>query len=147
MHIRQVETRDIPALMPLMLGYIVDFYQEAHPGVDRLDAFIRHLLENPEEGVQFVAEDDGVLAGFSTLYFIWSTLKIKRFVVMNDLFVAESYRGHHVGEILMKAVIHYAEERNLMPIQWETGHDNVVAQRLYQKMGGRISPTLHYELD
>ncbi len=44
-----------------MVGYIIGFYKEPHPGAERLDVFIRHLLVHPQEGLQFVAEDDAVL--------------------------------------------------------------------------------------
>lgn len=130
-----------------MRGYIVDFYQQPDPGVERLDSFIRHLLDHPDQGHQLVAERDGTVVGFTTLYFIWSTLKLKRFVVMNDLYVAASARGQHVGEALFLAVMGYARDHDLEPVQWETAQDNQVAQALYKKMGGRLSPWLHYELD
>ena len=75
--IRAVAVADIPVLIRLMQGYIVDFYQQSDPGVDRLESFIRHLVDQPDQGYQLVAEQDGIVVGFATLYFIWSTLKLK----------------------------------------------------------------------
>lgn len=147
MQIRPAETGDVPSLMSLMVGYIVDFYRQPDPGPERLGAFIHHLLQHPEDGVQLVADGDAGLVGFTTLYCIWSTLELRRHVVMNDLYVAENYRGQHVGEMLFQAVVRYARDRNLGPIQWETAKDNLVAQALYRKMGGRPSRWIHYELD
>lgn len=125
----------------------MDFYQQPDPGVDRIESFIRHLVDHPDQGYQLVAEQDGIVVGFATLYFIWSTLKLKRFVVMNDLYVAASVRGQHVGEELFLAVMRYARDCDLGPVQWETAEDNRVARGLYAKMGGHLSPWVHYELD
>ncbi len=129
-----------------MQGYIVDFYRQPDPGIEHLESFIRHLLDHPDQGHQLVAEHDETLVGFATMYFTWSTLKLKRFVIMNDLYVAVSARGHHVGEELFSAVLRYARDHDLGPVQWETAEDNRVAQALYEKMGGRVSPWVHYEL-
>ena len=52
------------------------------------------LIEQPEEGVQFIArDDDGTAMGFATVYMTWETLDAGRLAVMNDLFVSPAARG------------------------------------------------------
>ena len=65
--IRPAQKEDVPQLMNLMYQYIVDFYQCPRPSEEALQGLIVHLLENPWDGLQFVASNnDGVLVGFAT---------------------------------------------------------------------------------
>jgi len=146
--IRPATAEDTRQLHDLMIQYIVDFYKRPRPDERELDKLIGHLLENPSAGLQFVAEKDGTLVGFATLYFSFSTLQVKRTAVLNDLFVAASARGHKVGERLFRACLTYIREQGFAYMTWETAKDNTVAQSLYNKMGGHVSTDwLVYEIE
>lgn len=67
--IRPAMEQDISELYELMLQYIVDFYKQPVPKERDLKDLIHHLMENPSSGLQFVAEHQGELVGFATLYF------------------------------------------------------------------------------
>lgn len=84
--IRPAASADLEQLKPLMLEYIVGFYGRPHPGDDKLDKLIAMLLEG-REGRQWVAESEGRLVGFTTLYYTYSTLRAQKAAVMNDLHV------------------------------------------------------------
>lgn len=144
--IRQASEQDIPQLKELMLAYIVDFYQQPKPSEDELIRLIQHLMTNPSAGLQFVAEENGDLQGFSTLYFTFSTLKVKKAAILNDLFVSPLARGKKIGEALFQRNLDYIRENNFSSMTWETAKDNVVAQALYNKMGGQLSEWLVYEI-
>jgi len=144
--IRKATHQDIPELYQLMIEYIVDFYKQPRPDEGELKGLIEHLLKNPSSGQQFVAELDGGLVGFATLYFTFSTLRVKRQAVLNDLFVNADIRGKKVGEKLFQHCLDYIRENGFCSMTWETAKDNVAAQSLYNKMGGEISPWLFYEI-
>jgi ribosomal protein S18 acetylase RimI-like enzyme len=144
--IRQATNQDISGLYELMKQYIVDFYKQPAPKEKELKELIMHLLENPSNGLQFVAEHQGELLGFATLYFTFSTLKVKRLAVLNDLFVIPKARGKKIGEKLFKVCLEYIRENEFASMTWETAKDNKVAQALYNKMGGKLSEWLHYEI-
>jgi ribosomal protein S18 acetylase RimI-like enzyme len=143
---RCAEKKDIPQLVKLMNQYIVDFYQRPNPGDEALKGLVQHLLINPERGLQFVAEKDGKLLGFATLYFSFSTLQVKRTAILNDLFVSPDARGHKIGEKLFQKCLSYIRENDIAYMTWETAKDNYIAQSLYNKMGGRLSEWLVYEI-
>ncbi len=145
--LRNAEERDIPELFDLMVQYIVDFYKKPMPDETELKNLIRHLLEHPETGLQFVAEKDGQLLGFATLYFTFSTLQVKRAAILNDLFIKESARGERAGEQLFKKCLAFIRENDFAYMTWETGKDNLAAQGLYNKMGGKQSDWLVYEIE
>ncbi|MFS0861193.1 N-acetyltransferase family protein [Fredinandcohnia sp. 179-A 10B2 NHS] len=146
MEIRQAKLEDIIALYYLMRSYIVDFYKMPEPDEDELKGLIEHLLDHPESGLQFVAEENGELLGFSTLYFTFSTLSVKRQAILNDLFVVPAVRGKKIGEKLFQRNVDYIREHGFSSMTWETSKDNLVAQSLYKKMGGTLSEWLVYEI-
>ncbi|WP_082306971.1 GNAT family N-acetyltransferase [Bacillus sp. FJAT-27245] len=145
--IRPAAAKDVSELYELMRLYIVDFYRQPEPEEDKLKGLITHLLEAPSSGLQFVAEENGELIGFATLYFTFSTLRVKRQAILNDLFVASRARGKKVGEMLFKACLEYIRKKDFSSMTWETAKDNLVAQSLYERMGGKQSEWLVYEIN
>lgn len=138
---------DIPQLYDLMVQYIVDFYKQPQPNELELKKLMQHLIDNPSVGLQFVAEKEGKLVGFATLYFTFSTLQVKKSAILNDLFVLHSARGQKVGEHLFERCLLYIRENNFAYMTWETAKDNFVAQGLYKKMGAQRSEWVVYEID
>lgn len=138
---------DIPQLYNLMIQYIVEFYKQPQPNEAELKKLIEHLIDHPSVGLQFVAEKEGKLIGFATLYFTFSTLQVKQAAILNDLFVLHSARGQKVGEQLFESCLLYIREHNFAYMTWETAKDNLVAQGLYDKMGAQRSEWLVYEMD
>jgi ribosomal protein S18 acetylase RimI-like enzyme len=145
--IRAAEERDIPKLYHLMNQYIVDFYKKPEPNEAELKNLILHLQDHPDSGLQFVAENQGEIVGFATLYYTFSTLQVKRAAILNDLFVSADARGQKVGEQLFAKCLAHIRENNFAYMTWETAKDNYVAQGLYNKMGGRQSDWLVYEIE
>lgn len=148
--IRQVVLEDLEQLKGLMLRYIVDFYKGKTPEGTKLENHIKHLLSSKEAGTQFVAEtEDGVLAGFATLYFSFSTTRVQKIAILNDLFVDAAYRGCGLGEKLFQQVLNYTKKEGYAYMSWQTAVDNTSAQALYKKMGGKNinSEWIHYEIE
>ncbi|MDM5340894.1 GNAT family N-acetyltransferase [Fictibacillus enclensis] len=143
--IRMSKKADAPQLKALMLEYIVDFYKSPKPADQNLDDLVAVLLER-EKGLQFVAEQDGVLKGFATLYFTYSTTRADKITVMNDLYVAEDSRGTNVATGLFQACKKYTGENGYAAMLWETAQDNHRAQRFYEKMGGHKGDFLTYSI-
>ncbi|MCR8642594.1 GNAT family N-acetyltransferase [Paenibacillus sp. N1-5-1-14] len=144
--IRSVHKKDIPQLKELMISYIVDFYKSPQPSAGKLDGLIETLLKH-QAGIQFVAESEGKLVGFTTLYFTYSTLRASKVLVLNDLYVDEAYRGAGVAQRLFQTCKEYATHNGFASISWETASDNERAQRFYEKMGGKKGDWLVYSID
>lgn len=141
--IRTVEPRDLNHLTELMYQYIVDFYKRPKPSIEKVHNLIETLLDK-NKGIQFIAENDGELLGFATLYFSFSTTKADKITVMNDLFVVEKARGTGVAEQLFKFCETFSKENEYAHMTWVTATDNNRAQRFYEKMGGTLGNWLNY---
>lgn len=146
-NIRIATKQDIPQLLELMDQYIVDFYKCPRPSEGSVEKLVNHLIENPYEGIQFVAEKEPhQLVGFSTLYFTFNTLEAKRMAFLYDLFVTPEIRGQKIGEQLLQTCISFIRENGYSHMIWETAHDNLAAQALYDKIGARKAVWLNYEI-
>ncbi|MFC4323070.1 GNAT family N-acetyltransferase [Litchfieldia salsa] len=143
--IRTAEKDDLNQLTDLMYQYIVDFYKRPKPPIENIHRLIETLLQK-KKGIQFIAEEDGRLLGFSTLYFSFSTTKADKITIMNDLFVVENARGTGVGQELFKQCEKYTKENEYAHMGWVTATDNYNAQRFYEKMGGSQSNWLNYSI-
>ena len=141
-----VTEQDLVELGPLVAAYL-DFYES--PGEPMaIDAFCRALLADPEhEGVQLLARDAaGAAIGFATVFWTWSTSRLGRLGVMNDLFVAEAARGSGAADALILAARDRAAARGCVALEWQTALDNHRAQAVYERVGGVRSEWLTYEL-
>ena len=132
-----VTESDLPDLLPLMRAYC-DFY-EVGPSDEALLAMSRELIADPgKEGLQLIARaEDGSAVGFATIFWTWTTLSASRIGVMNDLFVAPEARGSGAAASLIEACADHCRERGITQLDWTTAHDNLRAQKLYDRVGAQ----------
>jgi GNAT superfamily N-acetyltransferase len=147
--IAPVGASDLEDLLPLMRAYC-DFYEVA-PSDEDLLALSRALIADPErEGVQLIArdaDDGGAAGGFATIFWTWSTTRGCRIGVMNDLFVTPEARGSGLADALIAACAARCRDRGARTLQWQTAPDNHRAQAVYDRVGGRRSEWVEYDLD
>ena len=141
-----VTEEELSELLGLMRAYC-DFYAVT-PGDDALLAMSRALIADPErEGVQLVARGaDGAALGFATVFWTWSTTRAARIGVMNDLFVAPGARGAGMADALIAACLERCRSHGAALLAWKTALDNDRAQAVYDRVGGRRSQWLDYDL-
>lgn len=130
-----------------LLGAYLEFY-EVSADAAAITAFCRELLAEPEHaGVQLLARDAGGAAiGLATIFWTWSTTRLGRLAVMNDLFVAPEARGTGVADALILACRDHAREHGCVALEWQTALDNHRAQAVYARVGAQPSRWLTYEL-
>jgi len=143
MVVRPAEREDRPQLLKLIKGYFA-FYRAPLPADAKIDALLDLLEQDPERGVQLVAEAGGRLQGFASLYACLDTLIADRILVMNDLFVDPSLRNHGTGAALFDASLAYATAHGYARLDWVTAADNEDAQRFYDRHGGHRGPWVSY---
>jgi GNAT superfamily N-acetyltransferase len=143
--VRPAERKDRSELLHLIEGYFA-FYRIPYVR-PKVDALLDLLEQDPGLGVQLVAEADGRLQGFASLYACLDTLVADRILVMNDLFVDPSLRNHGVGAALFDASLAYATALGYARLDWVTAQDNRAAQRFYDRHGGRRGPWISYSAD
>ena len=142
MLVRPAEREDRPQLLDLIEGYFA-FYRTPFDR-PKVAALLDLLDQDPGLGVQLVADADGKLQGFASLYACLDTLVADRILVMNDLFVDPASRNHGVGAALFDASLAYATAHGYARLDWVTAEDNRDAQRFYDRHGGHRGPWVSY---
>ena len=133
MQIRRADLADIEMLAPLFDAYR-GFYGQPS---DELGAarFLGERLAQAESVVLLAVDGSGGGLGFTQLYPLFSSVRMGRVWLLNDLFVAEGARRSGVADALMAAAEDFARADGAAGMQLETGDDNLGAQALYRRRG------------
>lgn len=85
----------------------------------------------------FIAEADGVAAGFALYFYTYSTWEGTETLYLEDLYVRPQFRGEKVGLALMQALAARAEQRNCGRFEWSVLDWNDLAINFYNRIGAR----------
>ena len=138
------------------LSVLFDGYRRFYRQPSDLDAARRFLAErlDQDESVIFAAaredvnaEDADALVGFTQLYPFFSSVRLRRLWVLNDLFVAPEARQLGVCRALMEAARAFAQSTGAASLELATERTNTAAQALYDDLGYvRDDAYWHYAL-
>ncbi|MBE9462840.1 GNAT family N-acetyltransferase [Dyadobacter subterraneus] len=134
MLIEQCTNHHLSRLAEIFNDYRIHFGQESD--LVGSNAFLEErLLKN--QAVVFVAidEESDEYMGFTLLYPMYTSLKIKSTWTLNDMFIAEKYRKFGVASKLLEKVKEFGSETDAQWISLKTGIENLKAQALYEKFG------------
>jgi GNAT superfamily N-acetyltransferase len=84
-----------------------------------------------------VAESAGILLGLTHFLYHRSTIQVNPTCYLQDLYTAESARGHGVGRALIEAVYAQARSAGSPRVYWQTHESNTVAMQLYDNVAER----------
>lgn len=132
MHIIEACVTDYKKVAVLFNEYRVFYKQKSD--IKAAERFIYERLHN-KESVIFLALEEGEAVGFAQLYPSFTSIGIKRIIILNDLYVTEKTRGSGVGAALLQEVKEYGKKEKRDSIVLQTAKDNARAQHLYEKLG------------
>ena len=142
--VRRADANDLDALAVLFDAYR-QFYKQ--PGdVTAARAFLAERIAS-DESVVLIAEYDGAAVGFVQLYPLFSSVRLGRTWLLNDLYVAPIARGLGAARALLDAACAFARERGALGLELETGQDNLAAQALYRSAGWELGKNLHFHFN
>ncbi len=124
---------DASLIAPLFAAYR-EFYKKPDGDSVRCEVFLRDRITR-SESVIFVARLNSVVAGFTQLYPIFTSVGLARVWHLNDLFVAPDHRRYGVAKALMLHAIAFAKQDGAARLTLETQVDNASARALYEKLG------------
>ena len=142
--LRRADANDLDTLAILFDAYR-QFYKQPGDVVAARD-FLAERIEQ-DESVLLIAEHAGATIGFVQLYPLFSSVRLGRTWLLNDLYVAPSARRLGCGRALLDAACAFARERGALGLELETGRDNITAQALYRIAGWKLGENLHFHVD
>jgi GNAT superfamily N-acetyltransferase len=131
-NVKRISITEVDLVVPLFDQYRVFYKQISDFSLAK--SFLQARLSN-NESVIFIASGDDRPLGFTQLYPVYSSVKVVKNWILNDLFVGQPYRKLGIGTLLIDAAFHFAKTENANYIQIETAFDNSNAQRLYESVG------------
>ena len=129
---RKATIQDLSQLAKLFDQYRVFYHKES----DILSAenFLKERIEKQDSEI-YVAETDGILVGFVQLYPLFSSTRMKKYWLLNDLFVNENHRGKGFSKELIEAAKEVCKNSDACGILLETGKSNDIGNKLYPSCG------------
>jgi GNAT superfamily N-acetyltransferase len=145
MSIRKANLSDIPTL-----SILFDLYRVWYNKPTDLQAAQQFLTDrlSREESVIFVAEANDTIVGFTQLYPLFSSTRMKRLWLLNDLFVSAEERGKGYSKLLIEAAKGLCRQTDGCAVMLETQKSNDIGNQLYPATGFELN-TEHnfYEWD
>ncbi len=132
MDCRRASMEDLDPLSILFDQYRVFYDQPSNIDVARY--FLKERLQQ-QEAVIFVAQIKDQLVGFTQCYPSFSSVRLCRMWLLNDLYVKKSYRGRGIGKNLIEKAKQLALETNAGGLYLETEKTNDIGNQLYPTTG------------
>ncbi|MBW8523263.1 GNAT family N-acetyltransferase [Chryseobacterium chendengshani] len=138
---RKAAIQDLPQLAELFDQYRVFYHKESD--IPAAESFLKERIEKADSEI-FVAENEGSLNGFVQLYPLFSSTRMKRYWLLNDLFVNENYRGRGFSKELIEEAKELAKSTDAAGILLETGKSNDVGNKLYPSCGFELYDEVNF---
>lgn len=122
----------IPVVAKLFDAYRTWYHQT--PDLEGATAYITERLWN-KDSVILLAIDNDEAVGFTQLYPIFSSVRMSRAWLLNDLFVDEHIRSKGAGTALLEAAQEMGKASGAKWMMLQTDIINTGAQALYERKG------------
>lgn len=140
--IRKATIADLKLVVELFDKYRVFYEKESDKF--KAETFISERL-NLKDSIIFVAEADTEnLVGFVQLYPIFSSTRMQRLWLLNDLFVNKEHRGRGIAKQLIETAKLLCKETNSCGLILETAKTNCIGNELYPKAGFSLDKEHNY---
>lgn len=137
MNYRKAKEKDLNFLSELFDEYRV-FYRKKSD-VENAKVFLKERILNADSEI-FVAENHNQkLIGFVQLYPLFSSTRMKKLWLLNDLFVNHEYRKKGISIGLIEKTKAFVKESKACGMFLETEKSNLVGNNLYRKTGFSIN--------
>jgi len=137
MKVFQATSNNIDQVVDLFDAYRV-WYRKPSDKVSA-KAFLLERIYTKESVIYVCENENKELIGFTQLYPIFSSTRMKRMWLLNDLFVHPDSRGLGISKLLIQKAKSLAKANNACGILLETEKSNDIGNKLY--------PSENFELE
>lgn len=142
MIIREARKDDLEQLNKIFDAYRLYYRKDSDLKASRI--FLEQRMIKGDSCI-FVAEHTpGELAGFTQLYPLFSSTRMRKLWLLNDLFVLEAFRGQGVAHRLIERSKQCVRESGAFGMFLETEKSNTIGNHLYPSAGMRLNTTSNY---
>ena len=132
MKIREAKISDIDNLSSLFNSYRMFYGKDSNVGVAK--KFLESRIKLCDSKI-YVSEVDQCLTGFVQLYPIFSSTRVGKYWLLNDLFVDANERGKGYSKHLIKKAKDLVKDTSACGMMLETDKTNNIGNNLYPSQG------------
>ncbi len=143
--VRRADLNDLEQLAGLFDGYR-QFYQQPS-NVDGAHSFLEERIRSNESTIFIAIDSNEKGVGFTQLYPMFSSVRMRSVWILNDLFVLREARKMGVGQQLMRAAESWGRSEGAVALELATARDNHAAKSVYDSMGWTLDTEYdHYSI-
>ena len=131
--IRKALTGDVETLTSLFNEYRMFYKKQAD--IEHAKDFLLDRIMNDDSEIFLCFNDDNKMVGFVQLYPLFSSTRMRKLWLLNDLYVKAEYRFHGYAAQLIDKAKELCRLTNACGIMLETAKDNAAGNHLYTKTG------------
>ena len=132
MTVRNAVESDVEKLAVLFDAYRVFYEKESD--LNEAKKFLFDRIVNKESWI-IVAMEEDYMVGFVQLYPLFSSTRMKKLWLLNDLFIVENYRGKGISKQLIEKCKDVCNDTGACGLMLETAKTNKTGNNLYVKTG------------
>ena len=136
MQIREAKLSDLENLSDLFNSYRMFYGKKSDLKV--ANEFLRSRIENKDSKI-FVCDLNNELSGFVQLYPIFSSTRVSKYWLLNDLFVDIKKRGKGYSKLLIDRSKELVIESKACGMMLETEKSNDIGNMLYPSTGFKMN--------
>lgn len=133
MQVLKLSNTQGPLVYELFDKYRV-FYKQPSD-IETAKNFIQERLNNNESVIFVALSGNETPIGFTQLYPKYSSMRVSKNWVLNDLYVEKAFRKSGTGTALIQAAMDFAKQNGATFVELSTAIDNYTAQNLYEQIG------------
>ena len=133
MKIRNAENTDLEQIANLFDEYRV-FYRKTSNKNDARE-FLADRIKNKDSEIFVCENEENILVGFVQLYPLFSSTRMKKLWLLNDLYVNLKYRGKGISIKLIERAKKLVADSSACSMFLETEKSNLIGNSLYTKTG------------
>jgi len=137
MNYRKAKLSDLDKLSKLFDCYRIFYRKETD--IKGAKDFLEERISNNDSEIFVAVADDYELAGFVQLYPIFSSTRMKRVWLLNDLYVDKEHRGKGISVELISKSKKLVAQTKAYGLLLETEKSNVIGNSLYPRTGFRLN--------
>lgn len=129
---KKAEKDDLKSLARVFNKYRVFYDKKSDINVAL--KFLSERIKNEDSEIFIVKNGDEVV-GFLQLYPLFSSTRMKKYWLLNDLYINEEHRGQGISVQLIEMAKDLVRNTNACGMYLETEKTNVIGNNLYPKAG------------
>ena len=142
MNYRKATLKDLDQLSELFNSYRMFYHKPTNLKGGK--TFLNERISNKDSEI-FVAENfEHKLLGFTQLYPLFSSTRMKKYWLLNDLYVHPDAQGNGISVALIQKAKTLVEESNACGMYLETDKTNLIGNKLYPKTGFKLNTTANF---